>query len=66
MIEHKKAREKKKKKSPQAMTGIERLVSTKAAKQMCESRRANKTKEILHRDAACPNPSMLSYTKIKS
>jgi len=32
----------------------------------CESRRANQTKEILHRAAACPNPSVLSYTKIKS
>ena len=49
------------------MAGIERKeASTKAAKQIYESRRANQTKEILHRAAACPNPSVLSYTKIKS
>jgi len=30
----------------------------------CENRRANQTKEILHRAAACPNPSVLSYTKL--
>jgi len=49
------------------MAGVERKdASTKAAKQIYESRRANQTKEILHRESACPNPSVLSYTKIKS
>ena len=45
------------------MAGIERKASTKAAKQICECRRANQTKEILYRAAACPNLSVLSYIK---
>jgi len=49
------------------MAGVERKeASTNAAKQIYESRRANQTKEILHRAAARPNPSVLSCTKMKS
>jgi len=45
------------------MAGIERRDNNISSKTDVQSKRANQTKEILHRAAASPNPSVLSCSR---